>query len=489
VIHLFSGLIFLSFAIWLAVSEISSQEGERIKFRRVAEERQLTLDESDLLASGKHDLAALEITSQEGEQVKFCSVAEERQLTPDKSDLSASGKHHLAALEDTSIECQSSQIENMEEEKPSNADGSHVPGNQQLQHAVPNAPSPERSAAEVHSIIQEETCTLNQDPLASFEGDSTSDGIDVLAGGQHQLPVSGDSTEECISDVAETKAQDRASKSDGSYVLEPAVSEASSLENSTSEGGKATEEQPITSDGKERNTLTSDNGEFLTKEKPQLCDTKELLTAQDTAEFPQVPQSQSSDLGCPDVGFGSPTTKTLIPLLSQFSLEHQEAMDDPHLDAVMISRPSDPCHVDRFLSLEEMSGSVSRTESRSSKVGILQPSEALSLGKRSPPKKLSPRKGILKRHTRGCKGICMCLDCSTYRLRADRAFEFSRKQMQEADDIIGNLLNEMANLRSLVEKPAGQVSIKCSQFNFFFFYMTRFLYLLDIGMLYLFCTT
>jgi hypothetical protein len=475
VIHLFLGLIFLSFANCLAVSEISSQEGERTKFRRVVEERQLTPDGYDLSASGKHDIAASEISSQEGDQVKFCSVAEEeRQLTPDKSDLSASGKHHLAALEDTSIECQSAQIENIEEEKPSNADGSHVPRNRQLQPAVPNASSPERSAAEVHSVIQEETCTLNQDPLASFEDDSTTDGIDVLAGGQYQLPVSGDSIEECISDVAETKAQDRALKSDGSYVLEPAIPEASSLENSISEGGKATEEQPVTSDGEERNTLTSDSGEFLTKEKPQLCDTKELLTAQETSEFPQVPQFQISDLGCPDVGFGSPT-KTLIPLLSRFSLEHQEAMGDPHLDAVMISRPSVPCAVDRFLSLEEMSGSVSRTESRSSNVGILQPSEARSLGKRGPsPKKLSPRKGILKRHTRGCKGICMCLDCSTYRLRADRAFEFSRKQMQEADDIIVNLLKEMSNLRSLVEKPAGQVSIKCRQFNFFFFYMTWF---------------
>jgi len=130
----------------------------------------------------------------------------------------------------------------------------------------------------------------------------------------------------------------------------------------------------------------------------------------------------------------------------------------------MICRSSDPCAVDRSLSVEEMSGCIPLTEP-GCKAGISQPRGVHSMEKRllSPnkysPKKLSPKKGILKRHPRGCKGICMCLDCSTFRLHADRAFEFSRKQMQEADDIISNLLKEVANLRSLVEKPAVQVSI------------------------------
>jgi hypothetical protein len=42
------------------------------------------------------------------------------------------------------------------------------------------------------------------------------------------------------------------------------------------------------------------------------------------------------------------------------------------------------------------------------------------------PKKASPRTRILKGNTRGCTGICMCLDCCTFCLHADQAFESSR---------------------------------------------------------------
>uniref|UniRef100_A0A1D1ZGA1 Pyrroline-5-carboxylate reductase n=1 Tax=Anthurium amnicola TaxID=1678845 RepID=A0A1D1ZGA1_9ARAE len=61
-------------------------------------------------------------------------------------------------------------------------------------------------------------------------------------------------------------------------------------------------------------------------------------------------------------------------------------------------------------------------------------------------------KGILKRHGGGCMGICTCLDCSSFRLHAERAFEFSRKQMQEAEDVAMGLINELSCLRMLVEK-------------------------------------
>ncbi|XP_010929839.4 uncharacterized protein [Elaeis guineensis] len=65
---------------------------------------------------------------------------------------------------------------------------------------------------------------------------------------------------------------------------------------------------------------------------------------------------------------------------------------------------------------------------------------------------LAPKRGILKRYGRGCKGICMCLECATFRIHADRAYEFSRKQMDEADEIIVGLMKELANLRNLVDK-------------------------------------
>ncbi|XP_062206796.1 uncharacterized protein LOC133908685 [Phragmites australis] len=403
-----------------------------------------------------------EIYSQEGERVKIRRVAEERQVTSDEDGLSASGEYRLAASEDSSKECNRAQNEIMEGRNPSEADGNVLYG-RLLQPAIPKASPPERSATEVQNVTQLEGLTSNQDPLISYECESTSDGDDTLADGQRQLAASEDSSEECNRDEVKIRVQDKA---DGDFVLDgrklqPAVSEVSPLEDSTTLVQKAAQAQPLTPDGIEENSLTSDKGELLAKEQLQLSVTKELLTAQqhDSTEFTEVQQQcQSSESGCPDVGFGSPTKAVISLLLRNCALEHPDAVASLDNDPLqMICRPSDPCTIDKSLSVEEMSGCVQLTESGSSKAGILQPRIAHSTEKRGlSPKKLSPRKGILKRHTRGCKGICACLDCSTFRLRADRAFEFSRKQMQEADDIIGNLLNEVANLRSLVEKPTGQ---------------------------------
>ncbi|XP_011101595.1 uncharacterized protein LOC105179654 [Sesamum indicum] len=63
-----------------------------------------------------------------------------------------------------------------------------------------------------------------------------------------------------------------------------------------------------------------------------------------------------------------------------------------------------------------------------------------------------PYKGILKRNRRGCRGLCNCLNCVSFRLHADRAFEFSRNQMQDAEDVALELMKELANLRLLLEK-------------------------------------
>ncbi|CAH8364091.1 unnamed protein product [Eruca vesicaria subsp. sativa] len=49
------------------------------------------------------------------------------------------------------------------------------------------------------------------------------------------------------------------------------------------------------------------------------------------------------------------------------------------------------------------------------------------------PTSISPSKGILKRSIRGCRGICSCLNCSSFRLNAERAFEFSRNQLQDTE--------------------------------------------------------
>ncbi|KAK6161647.1 hypothetical protein DH2020_005028 [Rehmannia glutinosa] len=63
-----------------------------------------------------------------------------------------------------------------------------------------------------------------------------------------------------------------------------------------------------------------------------------------------------------------------------------------------------------------------------------------------------PFKGILKRNRRGCRGLCNCLNCASFRLHADRAFEFSRNQMHDAEEVASDLMKELANLRSLLEK-------------------------------------
>ncbi|KAI6694779.1 hypothetical protein NL676_022489 [Syzygium grande] len=62
------------------------------------------------------------------------------------------------------------------------------------------------------------------------------------------------------------------------------------------------------------------------------------------------------------------------------------------------------------------------------------------------------RRGILKRNPRGCRGLCSCLTCASFRLNAERAFEFSRNQMKDAEEMTFNLIDQLSQLRSIVEK-------------------------------------
>ncbi|CAL4977218.1 unnamed protein product [Urochloa decumbens] len=433
-----------------------------------------------------------EISSQGSERVKIRRVAEERLLVSDENGVSPSERQ----------ECNGAQVERMEEEEPPKADEIHALDDRQPQPALTEA-YPECNAAEVQNVLQQEALTSSQDPLTSSEGDLTSDV--VQASGQHQAVVSEDSSEECKRDEFIRSVQDEAVKSDGSHVLDsrevqPAVSKVSPSKTSTAEVQMAAQEEPLSLDGDEDNSnkgsrevqpavsdvsplktstaevqkgaqeepLPLDGDEENSNKGGHLVSQKSLTTQlQDNAEFAEVPHCQNKDSGCHDVGCVS-LTKTVIPLLSRHCAQEPEdsvASVDDQLhdgDIQMICRPSDPSAVDRSLSVEEMSGCSPLTESVC-KAGISRQRGAHSVEKRGlSPKKLSPRKGILKRHTRGCKGICMCLDCSMFRLRADRAFEFSKKQMQEADDIICNLLKEVASLRSLVEKPTGQESTQAA---------------------------
>lgn len=76
------------------------------------------------------------------------------------------------------------------------------------------------------------------------------------------------------------------------------------------------------------------------------------------------------------------------------------------------------------------------------------------------PTSVSPSKGILKRSIRGCRGICSCLNCSSFRLNAERAFEFSRNQLQDTEVLVLDLLGEISLLKESLENAHHNESYK-----------------------------
>lgn len=148
-------------------------------------------------------------------------------------------------------------------------------------------------------------------------------------------------------------------------------------------------------------------------------------------------------------------------------IESEASLVDPIIEAQLLHKPvCSPPTFSEVLSVQEMAGSAPSTiiVPKEGKAGCKNTVPTIDIDRRSIVTSksdivhsserhlLSPKRGILKRHTRGCKGTCMCLDCVSFRIHADRAFEFSRKQMQEADETIAGLVKELASLRNLVEK-------------------------------------
>lgn len=64
-------------------------------------------------------------------------------------------------------------------------------------------------------------------------------------------------------------------------------------------------------------------------------------------------------------------------------------------------------------------------------------------------------KGILKKNPRGCRGICNCLNCASFRLNAEKAFDFSRNQLLDAQELAQDLMKELSDLRSMLEKSVN----------------------------------
>lgn len=73
---------------------------------------------------------------------------------------------------------------------------------------------------------------------------------------------------------------------------------------------------------------------------------------------------------------------------------------------------------------------------------------------------VSPTKGILKKNPKGCRGLCTCLKCSSFRLHAEKAFEFSRSQLLDSEEIALELINELSVLRNLLKKSVDADSRK-----------------------------
>lgn len=65
------------------------------------------------------------------------------------------------------------------------------------------------------------------------------------------------------------------------------------------------------------------------------------------------------------------------------------------------------------------------------------------------------KNGILKRTPRGCRGICNCLNCTSFRLHAERSFEFSRNQMHDAEEVALELINDLNSLRNILERTGA----------------------------------
>ncbi|CAH2052892.1 unnamed protein product [Thlaspi arvense] len=118
---------------------------------------------------------------------------------------------------------------------------------------------------------------------------------------------------------------------------------------------------------------------------------------------------------------------------------------------------------------EEAKDSAEQPEANSSNLTaeILDPCVVMGT-----PTSVSPSKGILKRSIRGCRGICSCLNCSSFRLNAERAFEFSRNQLQDTEVMVLDLVGEISRLRDMLEtygsadhneSQAGEASKRASE--------------------------
>ncbi|GMI64354.1 hypothetical protein HRI_000104700 [Hibiscus trionum] len=211
-------------------------------------------------------------------------------------------------------------------------------------------------------------------------------------------------------------------------------------------------------------------------------DCKSRAVEQNTGDGIRVPVTEAAAIGCSsdDKPTQSPKQVTGSLLIPDSKQEHASVIKHAALDAnqkleaspknvvELSAMSSSPFINSGLLRREEADKSVScrltfetktdTTKSTAKCANRVKKSKADSLGEASTPigfPIVCLKKGILKRNPPGCRGNCSCLNCSSFRLHAERAFEFSRNQMQDAEEVALDLIRELSFLRNVLEKSAS----------------------------------
>ncbi|KAF5738488.1 hypothetical protein HS088_TW13G01387 [Tripterygium wilfordii] len=138
-----------------------------------------------------------------------------------------------------------------------------------------------------------------------------------------------------------------------------------------------------------------------------------------------------------------------IPSIRRYSFSSQESMSK-EATSMVLNQSSLSSEIDCMKCITKYTSGGKRVKFSSISQKFSQIEASVPLGVPSLP----IRKGILKRNPRGCRGICTCLNCAAFRLNANKAFEFSRNQMQDAEEVTLELIRELKHLRNVLEKSA-----------------------------------
>ncbi|VVA98541.1 unnamed protein product [Arabis nemorensis] len=216
---------------------------------------------------------------------------------------------------------------------------------------------------------------------------------------------------------------------------------------------------------RESDTCSNENKELLPCEAVSISPERSDLDKEQETQVKHVILDAETNLEIPhnvlvsEVPLSSPHNVLVseVPLSSP----HNGLVSEVHLSSPLVGSRSlsevsksalDNTFIDNVVGEENMNG-AERTEAKTSADSSNLTAEQLDpSAEMETPSSVSPSKGILKRSIRGCRGICSCLNCSLFRLNAERAFEFSRNQLQDTEEMVLDLVGEISLLRDMLEK-------------------------------------